>query len=187
MTDTETRFNLHDLQCPSCGAPHMGVVAGKRLSCSYCGADFVIAETVCPECANFNDPGTDFCVRCGTAISRLCTACGTRNWANAEICEHCGRSLDLIEEISARLSQTTQRRLQQQMDEAPAVKQLEEDSSRARSAALWEIEQRRQELLFSEHQRAQAHEQRVVMLIVVGLLIFIALVVVALAVQGGLR
>jgi predicted amidophosphoribosyltransferase len=182
MTE-ETHFNLQEMACPNCGAPRMGVVDNRRLVCAYCNADFVIAETICPECANFNEPGTDYCTQCGTAISRLCPACGTRNWANAEICEHCGRRLDVIENMAARWHQSTQRRLQEQMAEAPALKRREEESARTRSAALWESEDRRQQTLRQAQAARDVQEQRLMTVAVIALLVFIAIVVVVIAFQ----
>jgi predicted amidophosphoribosyltransferase len=179
----EKHFNLQEMACPNCGAPHMGVVDNRRLVCAYCNADFVIAETICPECGNFNDPGTDFCTQCGTAISRLCPACGTRNWANAEVCEHCGRGLDMIEHMAARWHQSTQRRLQEQMAEAPALKRQEEESARSRSAALWDTENRRQQALRDAQVARDRQEQRLMIVAAITLLAFIAIVVLVIAYQ----
>lgn len=187
MTDLHPTVNLQNIGCPACGAPRLGVVEGKRLACSYCGAEFVIAETVCPACATLNQPGTAYCTQCGTAISRMCAACGTRNWANAECCEHCGRPLDVIEDLSARWARSTQRRLQDQMDGASSIKRQEVASADARRRALWDVEQRRQAELAEASAARERQERRLVTIAVVAFVALVAIVALATLIQAGIR
>ncbi len=180
MTEGKTGFSLHEVTCPACGAPRMGLVENKRLTCAYCGSDFVIAETVCPQCGSLNQPGHEFCSRCGTSISRLCPACGTRNWGGADCCEHCGRKLDLIEHMSERWATSTKSRLQQQMSSSAGIKEHEEERSRARMAALWEVENRRQQLLREDLVRREHEQQR--FLLIFGVVLFLMLAGILIAV-----
>jgi uncharacterized Zn finger protein (UPF0148 family) len=177
---------LHELNCPTCGAP--GLEAHQpdgTIVCRFCGNKFATDDRIaCPYCEAVNSPEADFCEQCGDKLKRTCPACGAENWAGAEYCATCGRNLDALALMAQRHVQGFKGTLQQQREIANLIKAEEEADSQKRMANLWEIEKRRQDELERQKGRQQA-QQNVVLVIafVIGVLfvllmlgVFVALV-----------
>ena len=47
----------------------------------------------CPNCSKENPPDAQFCMRCGTALTRACPACGATNSLASQFCLRCGSPL----------------------------------------------------------------------------------------------
>jgi hypothetical protein len=161
----------------------MDVVKDRRLDCPRCGADYVIAETVCPACSHINAPRTIACARCGSPISRACPTCGARNWAIAESCEHCGDALDAVTEMSTRWSHRTQARLTELMNSAVDIKRREAEAADARNAALWNIERHRQDKIQRDLARRSTQERLLTIIALAAIFIMLLLVLIMVTTQ----
>ena len=151
---------LHDLACPTCGAPGLEAQQPSgAVMCRFCGNKFAKEDQVaCPDCEAINPPSSSFCKECGGKLKRSCPACGAGNWAGADYCATCGRNLDTLESMSERAAQGHRGTLQQQRETANQLKAQEAADSQKRLAGMWEIEKKRQEIL-SQQQEEQKRQQ----------------------------
>ncbi len=153
---------LHDLACPTCGAPGLEAHQPDGLvSCKFCGNKFAQDDRVaCPKCEAVNPADSSFCKDCGERLKRPCPACGTENWAGADYCARCGHNLNQVEAMARRQAQGFKGTLQEQRTAANALKEQEERDSQKRMAGLWEAEHKRQEVLIKQHAEQQRQQTR---------------------------
>ncbi len=112
-------MNASALRCPACHAPEFATLGRDQYQCSYCGTTFRLAAVLCP-------------------------ACGRPQEEGAEICPHCGEPLTLLGTVIARQgSPRAPYWLAVARSAAPAIKAKDEQDSRQRLDALWEIDRRR--------------------------------------------
>lgn len=158
---------LHDLSCPTCGAPGLQAHQPDGLVvCKFCGSKFAEDDRVaCPHCEAVNANEAAFCSACGGKLKRPCPACGAQNWAGADHCITCGRDLDLIGALADRHTEGFKGALQRQRESAHLIKAEEEQASQRRLGELWQVEKRRQEFL--ARQQAEHWRQQTALLIVV--------------------
>lgn len=169
---------LHDLACPSCGAPGLEPrQPDGALVCKFCGHEYSTHGRVpCPHCDTLNDPHADFCAQCGKKLKRSCPACGFENWAGAEFCSQCGRDLDTLEIITSRYAQGFKDTLQQQRQQAGSLKAGEEAASQKRLAVMWEKERQRQAEMAKDRSRQKAQQNMLlIMAVLVGAAVLCAL------------
>lgn len=130
-----------------------------------------------------------------------CPGCGSSSFTpgpgGSFVCNYChttysarrsqayGQELDVMGELFTRATRDTAAWLQQQRDEAPAIKAQEEAASQVRLAEMWAVERRRREelaLAQAEHDR----QQKIIVAVAVAIvsaLVIAALVIVAITVS----
>lgn len=169
-------MHLSELLCEHCQGAGLEPRAPSAALCRFCGTLNELAGLVCPDCEWVNaDFEAEACARCRRGLRRQCPGCSAANWSGADHCAACGRSLDAVAVLGARLAGDSARRLNALAREAGAIKAREAEASQRRLAQLEAIEARRQALL-ADAARRRDRQQR-------GLLL--AAVIVALLVMGA--
>ena len=168
-----------DAQCPSCSSTVILGGQDKELNCTVCGSHFPLIGHLCPTCLTYHQEDEGICSHCGAAMVVICRHCHTANWSGLESCTECGESIDIISAVAAHTSQSTAARLNSQMEEAQALKQIEKNASNKRMAELMAIEEARQAEIKQRlaNQKEQERKLMIVMfsavvLFIVALLIF---------------
>lgn len=166
---------LRNLACPSCGAPTLQAQQPDgAVVCRSCGSGYAPDDRLaCPRCEALNEPADDYCGRCGEKLKRNCPACAAENWSGADYCAHCGRSLDALEYMAGRTSQSFRATLEHQRRIAGSLKAEEEASSQKRMAQLWDIEKRRQTNLAQQQAKQKAEQEVLLRIMFVGLVLFV--------------
>jgi len=57
---------------------------------------FSTKPIVCPKCKYENEPRTEFCPACGTALMFQCPICESKTYLGAKFCSGCGDEIALI-------------------------------------------------------------------------------------------
>lgn len=163
------------LECQSCGSSSFAAGPDDRFVCNYCHAAYVLPGRTCPDCGTVYAPGARYCPSCGADLVRECPACGADNPHSARRCTACGQELEILEALFARATVATADWLQQQRDEAPAIKAQQAAASQARLAKMWATEEHRRE----ELARAQAERDRQQEIIVTATVVIVTLLIIA--------
>lgn len=90
---------------------------------------------VCPKCQTHNEPGVQYCAKCGTQIGKDCPKCGQRIQVNAEHCVHCGVNIAAYIEQQELEKAARERQAQaadRQQVEATARAEAEEQAKKRR-------------------------------------------------------
>ena len=165
---------LKEINCPNCLHPIDVRKHGRYVQCDACSSRFILEGHVCPSCFNYHAEERAFCGRCGEAISRVCRKCHVSNWAGDEYCRHCGAALDIFEMLHSHTTQATAERLQQQMESAQRLKEVEAESSRRRMTEFTTMEENRlAELRY--RQQKQKKEERLMLVMTFGAIAVIIL------------
>lgn len=152
-------------ECPFCGAPlSVSPETEEESQCRYCGSVLNPGRTLCPDCGLLNRKEGGHCVHCGAAIVRRCAHCQAENWAGRETCRRCGEALDLLEVMTLPRRRNTRGRLNQQQEEAAAIKAREAAAGEARMAYFRDLDRQRQ--AEQARQQAEQAEQKRKMLII---------------------
>jgi ribosomal protein L40E len=134
---------------------------------------------VCPYCETQNEREASFCRKCGVALTRRCSHCDTVNWIDDEHCVKCGAALDILEWIIQRDNLGVAGRLNEQMDGAGHLKDVETAASQARMERMLAEEREMREALRLRliEQRAQEKKTLTIVLSIAGVLLLIMLIV----------
>jgi hypothetical protein len=162
-----TNSFLQEIACPKCLNPIDVRQHGRFVRCEACNSQFILEGHVCPSCFNYHRQEQAFCGRCGGTITRVCRKCHVANWAGDEYCKQCGTALDIFEVLHSHTTQATAERLQQQMDSARHLKEVEAESSRRRMAEFAALEEERLAEL-RRLQQKQKKEERLMLVITFG-------------------
>ena len=168
---------LKEIACPNCLHPIDVREHGRHVQCDACNSRFILEGHLCPSCFNYHREQQAFCGRCGATISRVCRKCHVANWAGDEYCRRCGAALDIFEMLDSQVTGATAERLQQQMDSARRLKEIEAESSRRRMAEFTTIEEDRLGELARRRQK-QKKEERLMLVITFGAVAVIILMTV---------
>ena len=145
-----------DIACPNCGHTSLTPQSGGILVCDNCQASYALPERECP-------------------------SCGAQNPLQAHQCLACGQELDIVDAMFSRLTSSTGDQLRRVREGGVSAKAREEAASEARLAEMWaEEERRRQELAQARAERER--QERVMINIALGVVAFIVLVAIIVAV-----
>ncbi|NLE46219.1 MAG: zinc ribbon domain-containing protein [Chloroflexi bacterium] len=140
-------------------------------------------QIMCVSCGTACPVEWRHCPACGSPIGQICPACGEINPLTARDCSACGQILDVTEALLDRVVTERTAWLRHVREEAPSHKIQEQNASKARLDAMWELEAQRQtELKLSLAERER--QQRIIVSITVGV---VAVVVIALLILLALN
>jgi len=169
---------LHELNCPTCGAPGLEThQPDGSVLCKFCGNAYTQSgEIICPRCEAINRESDLFCKQCGEKIKRTCAACAAENWAGAEHCSACGRDLDVISNMANRTREGFAEHLEQQRKMAPTIKANQEAESQKRLATMWEKERERTDELQTQLERKRVENKAIMTVLYVSGAIFVLMI-----------
>lgn len=177
--------NELEITCPSCrNAISIGQNADE-VTCGICSEHYHLTGHLCPDCHSYHDSDEFICSSCGTPLSRICQKCRHANWTGFENCTNCGESLDLFSQFAAQKGRSTADRLQEQMADAAALKQVEASASMDRMAKLMAIEMKRQEEAKRQDLRRVQQERKVVAIFGIAIAVFLVVIIVLAIIGSG--
>jgi len=172
-------MQLHEIECPNCGAPVTDLSDDKHIHCQFCGTVLNLYQSLCPNCQFINPEGTRFCTQCGDSVIRVCPACKHENWAGVEHCANCGRILDMLEIMTKSRVRDTRARLEQQQQEALAIKVRETAQAETRMEHFWQMERERREEIAKREADSRQRERQVIRGLLISAAAFILLLLIA--------
>jgi hypothetical protein len=148
--------------CPQCNIEIIQSPGSLHIHCPHCNT----AYSICPECGNTNPPGQRYCNYCSATIIRTCAACRQDNWAGEDVCQFCGKPLDILESLANPASRDARARLLLQQEQALSIKRQEAIQAESRMEHFRRIEQQRQQELARNQERESKRERQTIVMIV---------------------
>lgn len=141
--------------CPQCASQDWIVAENGILTCKNCGVELTDSWQVCPRCAMQNEPG-------------------------AEQCASCGENLSVVDRVLSRHAISRNPRwLDDAREQAAAIKQIEEASSKDRLENMIETDRRREEAILIAKARQDELERRTLSVTMIGTAVILVIIVIA--------
>jgi hypothetical protein len=141
--------------CPKCASQDWIIAESGVLTCKNCGEELSGVVQLCPRCAKENDPGVDQCTSCGETLSII----------------------DRV--LSRHVSPGKPRWLEEAREQAGAIKELEEASSKVRLEEMIETDRKREEAVRIEKARQDELERRTLSVTMIGTAVILVIIVIA--------
>lgn len=176
--------STYDVTCPNCLALVVLVAGRDSVQCEFCKFNFSLDRHLCPVCSTYHHTEEAICLNCGTPLIRACPNCRTSNWSGSHSCRFCKHELNLLSVVGAYHGKSTELRLDQQMKDARALKEIERFSSEKRMAEFESMDEERRERIRSNELERWKREKRMLLFTAVAVGIFIASLIIYALIQG---
>jgi len=161
--------------CSACGGSRFRDDEHGNLICDFCSTTYELAgqKYDCRVCGTLNPAHAKRCMKCGSALGRLCPICTHLNALGATICEKCDTVLDTYSSITARLpvSGEPERRVERLVE----TKWDDVTYMHAERARLDAEERERLAWLAAQAAENQRQQQQLIKFVLIGLGVFLAL------------
>lgn len=182
--DNGERASSAPVRCSGCDSASFTAGVDGIPVCEYCHVPYTPPRRQCATCGAPYEPGAASCPSCGAKLVRQCPICGAVNPLEMSRCLVCHRTLDVTEEMFARLTRSTPDQLRRARKIGAEVKARQEAASDARLEKLWAKEERRQTRL-ARARAEQQRQERLVVTVALGVVAVVMVVAIALAVIIG--
>ena len=164
--------------CPKCRSSVELSPGNDHAVCAGCAERYPLEGHWCGACSTYHQARSSICQECGALLVLTCRHCYEPNWPGAEICRHCGHSLNMVDQLSDYHKRDTADRLNQQMRNSTIIKEQERQSSQERMTELIAIEEARQAELQQRAAKQKEQERQMLILVFGAVLLFIIFLVV---------